>query len=233
VTRPFVARQVPAVAVAAAHDRLAARIPAGGSQSFTSVPSRIAQQATVPGDTYGLIPDIELASQQAGVQPAVSIAVARAESNLNPFAASSDGLSRGAFQMTRATTVEMHRKVSAGTVNRPPGSDDVALGVAYLGYLDDLFSHEATLGEGLSTTPIGDAQQRQLFTVAAYNAGEGRVAAAQARAAKLGRDPTKFASVRELLPEITRRYVQRVSTYARQEASVARGLHGPDDHAVV
>jgi len=92
----------------------------------------------------------------------------------------------------------------------------VALGVGYLRYLHDLFGRQAHLAHGVATVPVPDAGERRLFAVAAFNAGEGRVAAAQARARATGGDPTHFADVRRFLPPITRAYVGRVAAYAAQ-----------------
>ena len=39
----------------------------------------------------------------------------------------------------------MRRKIAAGTVSRPAGPDDVALGIGYLRYLDDIFGRRSTL----------------------------------------------------------------------------------------
>lgn len=170
------------------------------------------------GAKQRLIDAIHVASEHAGLEPALSVAIARAESSLNPKARSADGLSVGTFQVTHYTEAEMRRKIARGTVDRPPGSDDVALGVGYLRYLHDLFGREAKLGRGLSTVPIDDGDERRLFAVAAFNAGEGRVAQAQQRAEKAGLDPTRFAHVKPFLPRITQGYVDRVSDYAREEA---------------
>jgi len=157
---------------------------------------------------------IRRAAASVGVDPAVSLGVARAESNFDPQARSSDGLSVGTFQVTHATAAEMRRKIADHVVTRPTGTDDVALGVGYLRYLHDLFGRKAQLAHGLATVPVPDAGERRLFAVAAFNAGEGRVAQAQARARATGGDPTHFADVRRFLPSITRAYVGRVAGYA-------------------
>jgi soluble lytic murein transglycosylase-like protein len=161
----------------------------------------------------GLAASIRRASAEAGVAPDLSVAIARAESNVDPHARSSDGLSVGTFQMTKATEAEMRRKIAAGRVERPSGNDDVALGVGYLRYLHDLIGRNARLAPGLSTVPVEHAAERRLFAIAAFNAGEGRVAGAQAKAAASGGDPTRYADVRPFLPRITRGYVDRVVGY--------------------
>src|SRR5581483_8826966 len=113
------------------------------------------------------------AALTAGVPPALSVAVARAESSLNPAARSPDGKSSGTFQVTPTTAAEMHRKFASGVVARPAGTDDVALGVGYLRYLDDLFRRGGRLGGGMAAVPLADPAERQLFAVAAFNAGGG------------------------------------------------------------
>jgi soluble lytic murein transglycosylase-like protein len=182
-----------------------------------ATPGAAAKATPAEGAKGALRAAIRQASTTAGVEPALSVAVARAESSLNPKARSADGQSVGTFQVTRATAAEMRRKIAAGTVERPPGSDDVALGVGYLRYLHDLFGRNATLGKHLSTVAVADDSQRRLFAVAAFNAGEGSVARAQAKAAAAGADPTRFADVRQFLPESTQGYVERVVAYAQEE----------------
>jgi soluble lytic murein transglycosylase-like protein len=177
-----------------------------------------ASRPAAPQSREALTAAIRQASTTAGVEPGLSVAVARVESNLDPSARSRDGLSVGTFQVTHATAAEMRRKIARGTVERPPGTDDVALGVGYLRYLQDLFARRAHLARGVETVPVADADERRLFAVAAFNAGEGRVARAQARAAASGRDPTRFADVQPYLPAITQAYVERVTAYASQES---------------
>lgn len=166
-----------------------------------------------------LIDTIHAVSRDAGVDGTVSVGIARAESSLDPTAVSPDGQSVGTFQMTHGTRAEMHRKIARGDVDAVDGPEEVALPVGYLRYLDGLFSDDTTLARGLATTGVDDPAERQLFTIAAYNAGEGRVAQAQARAEAAGLDPTRFAQVRPFLPPITQTYVGRVTRYAAEEAS--------------
>jgi soluble lytic murein transglycosylase-like protein len=166
---------------------------------------------------------IRRSATSAGVEPALSVAVARAESSLDPGARSPDGKSVGTFQVTATTAAEMRRRIAAGRVPRPAGGDDVALGVGYLRYLDDLFARRAVLARGLATTPVADGDERRRFAVAAYNAGEGRVARAQAAAAAAGGDPTRFDDVRRYLPGGTRTYVDRVLAFRTEEAAAAVG----------
>src|SRR5689334_2803668 len=181
-----------------------------------------ARGSATTGSRDALATTIRSAARTAGVDPALSVAVARAESNLNPRARSSDGKSVGTFQMTAATATEMRQKIARGAVARPSGPDDVALGVGYLRYLDRAFAKRAQLARGLATVPVADASERKQFAVAAFNAGEGRVARAQAQAAAYGGDPTKFADVKRYLPAITQVYVPRVVAYAANEAGAAR-----------
>jgi soluble lytic murein transglycosylase-like protein len=48
------------------------------------------------------------------------------------------------------------------------------------------------------------------LAVAAFNAGQGRVASAQQRAQRDGKNPADFAQVEAYLPQSTQEYVQRV-----------------------
>jgi membrane-bound lytic murein transglycosylase MltF len=157
---------------------------------------------------------IHAVSRQLGVDPLLSEAIARAESNLDATARSPDGKSEGAFQMKRPTIAEMRRRLSDDPAGLPL-SDEVTLAVGYLRYLDGLFARPAVLdAEGRRTTPVEDASERRRFAIAAYNAGEGRVATAQRQARAAGVDPRRFDDVRPFLPPVTQRYVGRVLEYA-------------------
>ena len=175
-----------------------------------------ARRPTTP-QKRALAGQIHTASHQAGVDPNVAVAVARAESSLNPRAVSPDGISVGAFQVTWDTKAEMRRKFAAGAVDRPAGTDDVAMGVAYLRFLNDMFSRSTSLGRGRTIVPIANPAERQRFVTAAYNAGEGAVARAQRRVSAHGGNPTDYEQIRPYLPSITQAYVDRVGRFATQE----------------
>lgn len=192
----------------------------GGRAARSAVGSRAADvgAATEPWlrteDKRALAGSIERASAALGVEPALAVAVAIAESSLNPSAQAADGLSAGTFQVRPSTASDMKRLIERGGAPRAPGNEDVTLGVTYLRHLDELFSQDTKLGPGLSTRAVADPRQRRLFAIAAFNAGQGRVAGAQAETARLGGDPTRYEDVRPHLPSTTRTYVDRVSRYA-------------------
>lgn len=197
--------------LAAASDRSAASDPS------TRGPADAARGAAPwlrSADKRALAGSIERASEAIGVEPDVAVAVAIAESSLDPTARAADGLSAGTFQVRPSTASDMRALLRSGEVARAPGGDDVVLGVTYLRHLDDLFAESTELRPGLRTVAVPDPAQRQHFAVAAFNAGQGRVAAAQAAASRRGADPRDFASVRPHLPSITRTYVDRVSRYS-------------------
>jgi soluble lytic murein transglycosylase-like protein len=190
------------------------------AHAATPAPTRSGGRAAAgAADRAALAGSIRQAAAGAGVEPSLSVAVARAESGLNPKAVSHDGVSVGTFQVTHTTRAEMHRKFAHGVVARPSGSDDVATGVGYLRYLNDVFSHGQALTHRLAATAVSDPAERSRFVAAAYNAGEGRVAGAQARAAAAGLDPTRFASIAHMLPRSTQAYVDRVQRYASEESA--------------
>ena len=65
--------------------------------------------------------------------------------------------------------------------------------------LDTYFSKKTNLGSGIFTIAISDKAVREIFTIAAYNIGQGRVASAQALAKAAGKDPTNWEDVQEFL----------------------------------
>lgn len=169
---------------------------------------------TVRGRRADLVERIHVAGKRLGVAPHIGEGIAWTESRFDPSARSPDGLSVGAFQLTQVTAAEMRRRM-ARSAEGLSLNDEVTLGIGYLRYLSQLFARSVILDDaGNSTTAVASCAERWRFAIAAYNAGEGRVAQAQRRAEEAGLDPTRFRHVRPYLPRITRRYVDSVLTFA-------------------
>ncbi len=136
-------------------------------------------------------------ARATGLDPALVIAVIRAESAGNPFAVSRSG-ARGLMQLMPATAEEVARKNGV----RYRGPDDlfdpdtnVRLGTLYLAWLRKLFRDDPWL------------------YIAAYNAGPGAVS-------RLRRDNPELSSeqlIRQRAPAQTRAYVPTVLRYWRAE----------------
>lgn len=82
--------------------------------------------------------------------------------------------------------------------------------MGYLRRLHNLFSDEKILIGSLRTHPASSAADLEKLAVAAFNAGEGNVARAQAKAKSLGKNPGEYEAIKPHLPSITRAYVERV-----------------------
>jgi hypothetical protein len=148
-----------------------------------------------------------------GVDPHLATAVAEVESSFNPRAISQDGhASKGLFQLLDSTGKELLERTALAESYRPFDPDqNTELGVSYLRYLHDLFTESNPVTKTRYTKPAGDVTSLEKLAVAAFNAGEGRVAGAQARAQANGRDPGNYDQVAPYLPEITQNYVEKVT----------------------
>jgi hypothetical protein len=100
------------------------------------------------------------------------------------------------------------------------------LGVSYLRYLHDLFNKEVELTNTRSTLPAGDSHSLEKLAVAAFNAGEGRVAQAQRKAQNAGMDPGNYYHVEQYLPESTQDYVLKVDSARARYAGEDTLLEG-------
>jgi soluble lytic murein transglycosylase-like protein len=175
--------------------------------------------------TYGTT--IIATAQHFGVDPALSLGVARAESGvsaatatevvLNPRAVSPNGTSFGLFQITNATGREQLREVAPHQAYNPFNpSQNIRLGIHYLKELSATFSANTVLRKDLSTMAGANAHEVQRLAVAAYNAGPGRVARAQEIVRAQGGDPTHYRDIEPYLPRATQGYVRRVERYAAE-----------------
>lgn len=152
------------------------------------------------------------AGEKFGVDPSLSLAVVSRESSFNDKAVSSDGhASKGLFQLLDRTGTDLADKFGLNREYNPfDPEQNVYLGVGYLRRLHDLFSKETELANQSKTTPAANSASLEKLAVAAFNAGEGRVASAQERAKAAGLDPSHYDQIQHYLPETTRDYVARV-----------------------
>jgi soluble lytic murein transglycosylase-like protein len=153
------------------------------------------------------------ASAKLGLDPTLTQAVVSAESSFNVRAVSSDGhASKGLFQLLDSTgKTLMSRANTTGQTYDPFNPDmNIDLGTSYLRYLHDIFKADTKLPQQLQTRAAADGVSLEKFAVAAFNAGEGRVASAQSRSEKSGKDPAQYDHVAPFLPRSTREYVAKV-----------------------
>ena len=116
------------------------------------------------------------------------------ESHFDPEAQSHTGV-RGIMQVTGKTAAEM------GIDNRLDPEQSIRAGVKYLAHLFRRF------GE------IEDPRNRLLFALSSYNVGYGHVRDAQKIARERGLDPMAWASMRQVLPLLSRPEYYRETRY--------------------
>jgi hypothetical protein len=153
------------------------------------------------------------AAAKLGLDPALTQSVVSAESSFNPRAVSRDGhASKGLFQLLDSTGRHLMSRADNATQEYDPFDPDlnINLGTSYLKYLHDIFKTNTNLPNNLKTRAAADAASLEKFAVAAFNAGEGRVASAQGRSEKVGKDPAHYDHVEPFLPRTTREYVSKV-----------------------
>ena len=191
-----------------------------------SRPPTATARAVPPHGAHAAEPDstikeiVTTAGRFYGIDPNLGLAVAQVESSYDSDAVSHDGHnSKGLFQLLDSTGRRMHRTTGLGEAYDPfDPAQNAYLGMAYLRHLHDIFSSETKLTTHMRTVPAGSAEHVEKLAVAAFNAGEGNVARAQARAHSLGKDPSDYHAIEPYLPASTRRYVQRVTTIRDQLA---------------
>ena len=149
---------------------------------------------------------------EQGVDPALSMSIIANESNFNSQAISQDGhASKGLMQLLDATGTQYHQQNGVKEKYDPFNPEqNVKLGVSYLRYLHDIFSRQTNLPNEQVTYAAANSSSLEKLAVAAYNAGEGRVASAQYRAKQAGFDPSSYDQIQTYLPESTTQYVQKV-----------------------
>jgi hypothetical protein len=155
---------------------------------------------------------VQQAGQHFGIDPVLGMAVVDRESSFNPKAVSVDGHeSKGLFQLLDRTGQDLLKRLGMERDYNPfDPEQNVYLGVGYLRHLHDIFSKETALPNKTTTVVAANNSSLEKLAVAAFNAGEGRVASAQQRAFQAGKDPSQYEHIENYLPESTQQYVSRV-----------------------
>lgn len=156
---------------------------------------------------------IHEAGTRHGIDPHLGLAIASTESSLRPQAVSKDGhATKGLYQLLDSTADLMMNKLSVSDNYQPFNPvQNTNLGIGYLRRLHDVFSKETVLTKDLKSRPANSAEDLEKLAIAAFNAGEGNVARAQAKAQRAGKDPGVFENILPHLPASTRTYVTRVA----------------------
>jgi len=171
----------------------------------------------------GLVDD---AAKRFELDSSLGLAIIETESSFNPKAVSRDGhKSKGLFQLLDTTGKEvLERSELSRSYDPYDPSLNVELGMRHLKRLIDIFSSDTKLTTKISTYGASDEHSQEKLAIAAFNAGEGRVAWAQKQAHRQGEDPGQFASVKQFLPGSTRNYVDKVvASRQRQKVTEAVG----------
>ena len=168
---------------------------------------------------------VRTAGLKHGIDPLLGMAVMKAESSFDANAVSSDGhASKGLFQLLDQTGKQLLEKAGTATHYDPFNPElNVDLGVTYLRHLHDVFSRPSQLSNGITTSAAANSSSLEKLAVAAFNAGEGRVASAQRRAIRDGKDPGEYDHVEAYLPGSTQEYVTRVMALREQMDGAAIG----------
>ena len=128
----------------------------------------------------------EEAARQAGIPPSLLAAVSYQESHWNPRAKSPTGV-RGMMMLTQPVAK------SLGVTSRLDARQNIYAGARYLRKLLDMFGDEV---------PEPD---RTWLALAAYNVGRGHFRDAQSLARRLGKNPNRWADMKEVLPLLSQK----------------------------
>jgi membrane-bound lytic murein transglycosylase MltF len=137
-------------------------------------------------------------SNRYGFDWRLILAVMNQESRFHTRAVSHRG-AYGLMQIMPATGQDLSVALGIEGINNP--KDNIAGGVYYIWRLYNIFeTEENTLFTGVHK------DDRVRLALAAYNAGPSRVRDAQKIAEYLNMDPTRWESIRDILPMLSRRY---------------------------
>jgi membrane-bound lytic murein transglycosylase F len=156
----------------------------GISQEQTSL---FSSMNTAGIDRY--LPLVKKYAEEYGLDWALVLAVMKQESRFNHEAVSYQG-AYGLMQIMPVTQIELTEKLGVEEILSP--RNNIRAGIYHLKSLYAVFENIPE-------------QDRTCLSLAAYNAGLGRVLDAQKIASYMGNDPNRWSSVREAFPFLTKR----------------------------
>lgn len=168
-------------------------------QGNATAPGEVAQAADQHGPlldatTLAIVrmygPTIKANAERSGFDWRLVLATMKQESRFSPTAESGRG-AYGLMQLMPGTSEEIARTLCIEDLSHP--NNNIRGGIYYMRQLYDLFKG----------APEAD---RIKLTLAAYNAGIGRIYDAQDLAAYLHEDPLAWDSIKDMLPLLSRRY---------------------------
>ncbi len=176
------------------------------SSSVTRDPAQKAAQLERVGNL------VAAAGRTYGIDPSLGMSVVSVESAFDHHAVSQDGFqSKGLFQLLDSTGSEVHGRLGLSEGYNPfHPEQNVEVGIAHLRYLHDVFGEGKKLSPTRAAFAAANSSSLEKLAVAAFNAGEGRVADAQQRALRAGLNPGRYEDIETYLPKITKDYVQKV-----------------------
>ncbi len=133
-------------------------------------------------------------SDRYGVDWRLVVAVMKVESQFDHSAESEKG-AKGLMQIMPATQIEIADKIGLETEAFDDPKGNIRGGIFYLARLYKQFGNEGLTDEN-----------KLKFTLAAYNAGQGRINDAQKMAVYVNDDPKKWNSVKNSLSLLSKKY---------------------------
>lgn len=134
----------------------------------------------------------------------------------------------GDFQLEKNTAKRMGLTVTPKNDERFDVDNASAAAAKYLKTQDAIFSKKTVLDKDLATSAVKNSSERKRFVIAAYNAGEGRIAKAQELANESGKNPAKWNDVKEYLesagasPEKVREIIDYVDKIFEYESEFSK-----------
>jgi membrane-bound lytic murein transglycosylase F len=155
--------------------------------TFPEQPSPFTSMNTAGLDRY--IPLVKKYAQEYRIDWVLILAMMKQESKFNHEAVSYNG-AYGLMQIMPITQIELEEKLGVEETITP--RNNIKAGIYHLKSLYAMFSNI-------------QEEDRTCLSLAAYNAGLGRVLDAQKIASYMGNDPNRWSSVREAFPFLTKK----------------------------